>query len=107
MEIFRCILDGSNLTREGDVHHADKAAWLDELDEVAQVAIVGAVVEERIDGDYRIEEVFCEGQTMCVHPQGKDVRLAPECDRALAILARGRVAVCGPSLDTEFARKKN
>jgi hypothetical protein len=44
---------------------------------------------------------------MGVHPQGKDARLAPEGDRALAILAGGRGAVCGPSLDTEFARQEN
>jgi hypothetical protein len=44
------------------------AARFEELDEVAQVAIVGAEIEEGIDGDHHIEEFFREGQVVRVHP---------------------------------------
>jgi len=65
-KIFWCVLDGPNFVREGNVHYADEAAWLDELGDVAQIAIISAIIEEGIDSDYRVEEVFCERQTMRV-----------------------------------------
>ena len=60
-QIFGSLFDRSNLAREGDVDDADKAVGLDELDEIVEVAIVGAVVEEGIDGDHCVEEVLGEG----------------------------------------------
>ena len=85
---------------------SDEAARLDELDEVAQVALVRAEVEEGIDGDHGVEELLGEWQTMRVHPQGKHARLALQLDRALAVLG-GDVApsAAQASIPNSRARK--
>src|ERR1035438_1750380 len=57
-QVLRCVLDGSQLARESDIHHADESARLDKLNEVAQVALVRAEVEEGVDGDHDVEELL-------------------------------------------------
>ena len=95
------------LACKGDIDHADVAPGPEELEQVAEIALIGAEIQKGVNGNDRVEELRGEGQRMRVHLQWKYAGLTAQLDRAPPVVGGRGFDVHGPDLDPELTRHED
>src|SRR6202000_2183779 len=103
-EVLRNVAELVDQPRAGD---ADEAAGLHESRERGQKEIVGAVVDERVDRDDRVEKLGREGERAGVEAERKDAAAGARGFDALPVLRWVEPQIGGPNAHAEFAMQED
>lgn len=93
----------AHLLREADLGNADLPAGLHQPREVTEIMVIGAVIDERIDGDDGVEKLDSERQRPRIGLDRKHAISNTGIANSLKVFRRAEPQVGSPDLHAKFA----